>query len=316
MPWAARARLSAALLTCLALACLREEEPAETPKRGRVRTATRVADVHSSTTGWTIRDLRLEDRTLDGASGLAKDDSGVFWAVTERSSVLTAIDLEHARVIRSVPIRGILGGVDAESLAHLGGARFAVGTERRQADRAQDEVLIVEVGKEEARITDRLLLPWASWGLSAGGNQGIEGACAAGGEILVAGEPTLVESERRYAPLASRKISGGEWAIHRIPLTSRTGKISALACRARDGAIEVAAIERHYEVSRLLRFVLPTSPGTAISAELAVDLAQYIDPMPNLEGLEWLDGDSFVLLSDNQGAIAVGPTKLFILGRR
>jgi hypothetical protein len=91
------------------------------------------------------------------------------------------------------------------------------------------------------------------------------------------------------------------WTAHRVALTSKTGKLAAIDCRIANGSIEALAVERHYGVSRLLRFSIPQGPeGQWIEPTVAADLSQSVSPLPNFEGLAWMQDGSAVLVTDNQ----------------
>ena len=70
----------------------------------------------------------------------------------------------------------------------------------------------------------------------------------------------------------------------------------------RGADIEVTMIERHYEVSRVLRFTVPaTGPGRTLTSTVVGDLDSAFTKNPNFEGLA-LTPRGFLLLSDNQSA--------------
>ena len=105
---------------------------------------------------------------------------------------------------------------------------------------------------------------------------------------------------------------------HRVHLTTRTGKISALACvpaRGRAGAIDVLAVERHFEVARLLRFTVPpgrgdSAPKPVLEPVVAVDLGPLLVHQENFEGLVWDGGRDFALVVDNDWTHVTGPNLL------
>jgi hypothetical protein len=82
-----------------------------------------------------------------------------------------------------------------------------------------------------------------------------------------------------------------------------------------DGKVIAIAMERHFGISRLLRFEIPLgSEGASIRPEVTADLSTLIDPLPNFEGLVW-DGDgTIVLLTDNHyRGVARGPSRLYFV---
>jgi hypothetical protein len=91
------------------------------------------------------------------------------------------------------------------------------------------------------------------------------------------------------------------WTAHRVGLSSKTGKLAAMSCRVIGGSIVALAVERHFGVSRLLRFNIPQGPeGQWIEPTVAADLSELISPLPNFEGLAWMDDGSAVVVTDNK----------------
>jgi len=105
------------------------------------------------------------------------------------------------------------------------------------------------------------------------------------------------------------------WAAHRVGLSSKTGKLAAMSCRLIDGAIVALAVERHFGVSRLIRFQIPRgSEGQWIDPTVVLDLSESIEPLANFEGLAWMDDGSAVLLSDNKyGRGPTEPSRLYFI---
>ncbi|MBX3269318.1 MAG: esterase-like activity of phytase family protein [Sandaracinaceae bacterium] len=243
---------------------------------------------------------------VDGLSGLAIDGRGVPIAVAERGTALVALEASP----RTIALEGVPSGLDTESIAWLGGARFALGTESMDTRRDGDPIFVVEVEGARARVVDRIELPYAVLGVTAEENRGIEGLCfVPGPDVLVAAmENVVVERGARHAPLGVRR-GGGAWARALVALSSETGKLSALSCRANDAAIEVFAIERHYGVMRVLSFELPSTPDARVTPRVALDLAGLLDGDPNLEGLA-LEGETLLLVTDNHHGRRTGPSEL------
>jgi hypothetical protein len=105
-------------------------------------------------------------------------------------------------------------------------------------------------------------------------------------------------------------------ATSKLRLTSDTGKLSALTCAlAPDGSGEAYAIERHYGVHRILHFHVPATAGEIVP-DVVVDLDAIFHGAFNMEGLVRLPDGRFVLVNDNQGHKAEGPTELFVLPAR
>ena len=105
------------------------------------------------------------------------------------------------------------------------------------------------------------------------------------------------------------------WTAHRVALSSDTGKLAALDCRVVDGAIEALAVERHYGVSRLVRFRVPQgSEPQWIEPTVVADLSKLVSPLTNFEGLAWLDDGSAALVTDNQyRGVAREPSRVYFI---
>ena len=244
-----------------------------------------------------------------GLSGLAWTDARL-WAVAERTRLLLSFEEDGSDLIE-VPIVGAGEEVDLESLAHLGGGRFAAGTEGRADGRATDDILIIDVAAGAATVIDRIPLAYARLGFAARDNQGIEGLCAVDSILLAGFETPAAEGDRR-APLARIDAASRRWTALWLRLTSETGKLAALDCRRRGAALEVLAVERHFEVVRVLYFVVPDDvpEGAVIEPRIAADLGAIRRPNENPEGIVWRDDRSAYLVLDNDFGDVLGPTEL------
>lgn len=253
----------------------------------------------------------LELEGVSGLSGLAVDPAGVLWAVPERSRVLVRIEGARASTI---PLEGVPDGTDTESMAFVDATHVAFGTETQVEGRAADFVLIAEIAEGRAHVAESIELPYSTLGIPAVKNRGIEGLCIAGGTMVVTLE-TVDDSEGlRRAVVATRPVSGGEWTVARVRLTTATGKPSALDCRARGSELDVIAIERHWEVMRVIAFTLDmTNAGAETTATLWEDLAGRIG-MVNLEGVVASSGQA-VLVVDNDSGGVQGPNEVIHLRR-
>lgn len=269
------------------------------------------------TTGRGLEQVGWEGEDVRGLSGLGRDPAGTFYAVPERVRRLLVFTFAGGRPVvggPALPITGVPGGFDLESLAWVGTSTpsgevtLAMGTETDERGRDHDLIVFARLGPAALSVTGTLTFPYAPWGLTAGRNQGLEGLCAAAGWMLAASEVPGRAGDRRFAPLGAFDLGRRRWTPHRLWLTSGTGKISALACRDGPRGIEALAIERHFEVMRVLRFSLP-APGAAgdVSPEIACDLAARYPKPPNFEGIEWLDAERLVLVSDNDFGGVTGP---------
>lgn len=251
-----------------------------------------------------------------GVSGIDADGRGEILAVTERNSELLHISLKgnRATVQSVISLSGLKSDQDAEALARLDRERVAVGTERHGNSREYDDIFVYQLEGSKAIQIDRLRLPYAMWNIFADDNRGIEGACYAKGALLVGIETPISEGETRYAPIARYSFDTKQWMAFRLRLTSKEGVLSSLACRpsAAGGQIEVVAIERFYQTSRILKFYISSAgPGRDLNPVLEKDLAHLIrGHMPNWEGIAFSNADSYVLMSDNQSASLSGPTEL------
>jgi len=235
-----------------------------------------------------------------GLSGLTVDEHGAFWASGEDGDAVIRIDPETFGVTRYAVVEG-LAGTDLEAMAWVDGTRFVLGTETQEKGRLRDVILDGRLEGERfavARVGD---LDYAHWHLTAPDNRGIEGICHVDGVLVLATELTERQHGRRWAPLGMFDPKTQTWAAHRVGLTSKTGKLAAIDCRMVDGSVEALAVERHYGVSRLLRFAIPRGPeGQWIEPTVAADLSELISPLPNFEGLAWMEDGSAVVITDNK----------------
>jgi hypothetical protein len=254
------------------------------------------------------------DAEVRGLSGLTVDDHGAFWAPGEDGDAVLRIDPETFGVTR-YPVVGAPPGTDLEAMAWVGGTRFLLGTETQERGRPSDTILDGRLDAGRFVVVPVGNLDYARWQLTAPDNLGIEGICHVDGLFVLATE--LVERQRkgRWAPVGMFDPKTQSWTAHRIKLTSRTGKLAALSCRLVGESIVALAVERHYGVSRLLRFQIPRGPeGQWIEPTLAADLSELVSPLPNFEGLVWMDDGSAVVLTDNQHRTATGePSRLYVI---
>ena len=256
----------------------------------------------------------LAGEAPDGLSDLAVDANGHVFAIPERQRVLVPITLDeagHGTAGAALPLVGIGEDFDTESLAWLPDGKLALGTET-QHTRASDLILVLQLEGGLAKVVDSLSLSYVPWGVMADGNHGLEGLCVAGNTLVAGSEVVVARDGKRLAPLARYDLTRRVWSHHLLELTTATGKISGLTCRVGpDGAVTAVAIERHYGVARLLRFVVPSAATLQIvKPELRFDLAAHTKPLPNFEGIIFRGEDGFELITDNHTAIRTGPTEL------
>ncbi|MAQ14073.1 MAG: hypothetical protein CMN30_04660 [Sandaracinus sp.] len=268
-----------------------------------------------------------------GLSGMTIGPDGGLWAVPEEARTLLRLD-PVTGAVRSFPIVGMPADLEAEALAWRpgpNGGELVIGTETDGPSRPSDDLVILDFDGQFAHVREMVRCPYGLWHLQGQHNRGIEGLCAVGRDLVVAAEITGEENGRRYAPLG-RRDDDGRWNAHRVWLSSDTGKISGVECRLLDdGVAEVFAIERHFGVLRILRFVLPPLPDgagsstaptsmdevPALTPEVVLNLdrwAQSRDPSPNFEGITFLEDGRLALLSDNhyRGELS-GPSELWFV---
>lgn len=248
--------------------------------------------------------------TAPGLSGLAIDDTAGLWTAAERDAKAYRITLDDKLVptIKEWPVEGIPDGTDLEGVAWLGKGRLAFGTEGREDGVAL--ILIAEERGSKLQVTGTIKLPEVQLGLHVAKNHGTEGICGAGQTIIAAIEETGTEGGKRWAPIV-RIDRGAITRVHKLWLTTGTGKISGLDCTiAADGSIQALAIERHFEVTKLLTFAVPASDGN-ITPTVALDLGPVLNGKLNLEGIAWTPY-GVVAVIDNQYAGISGPSELLV----
>lgn len=274
----------------------------------------------------------VEVATAPGLSGLAADETGALWTVAERAAraYRIVLDANLRPAIETFPIEGMPAGTDLEGIAVLGGGRFALGTEGH--DDGVATVLVAERRGAALAVTGSITLPEREVGIPLAKNHGAEGVCGAGDTIIAAIEGAGEEGGRRWAPVlriaagaivrtsgaASDDVRGATMMrTHRMWLTTRTGKLSGLDCRiAADGAVLGWAIERHFEVTRVLRFALPPPGAGAATGDITPTIALDLDPVLNgqlnLEGIAVLPDGRIVAVVDNQWKTITGPSELLV----
>jgi phytase-like protein len=262
-------------------------------------------------TEWTGDDVR-------GLSGLARRGDGRFFAVPERARAMIAFEVKDRgarRVGGPIPIVGAEQGLDLESLAWIEGDRFAIGTETLTPERTSDAILFGAIARGVLAISERIAFEYAPWALTARRNDGIEGLCSTAGKLIAASETVGTAGDHRFAPLGVYDLAAKVWTSHRLMLTSLEGKISSLACRTGSaGAIELYAVERHFETMRVLTATIGTSRD--IRPEVACDLRPlFPNAPPNFEGIELSPDGGWVLVSDNDYRGVTGPAIVAVVAR-
>lgn len=254
------------------------------------------------------------DTDVTGLSGLTRDGKGMLWAAGEHADAVLWLGPD-GRGVRKVPVVGAPPATDLEGLAWVEGNRFFVGTETQQPGRADDLLLEGRVEGDRFVVQLRQRVSYDSWGLRAPKNRGIEGLCHVDGVLILATELVDEQRGRRWAPVAMMDLATKTLTSYWVALSSETGKLAAIGCRKIDGDVVALAVERHFGVSRLLRFSIPRGEqGVRIEPEIAADLSKVIKPLPNFEGVVWDDDGSVVLLTDNHyRGRAPDPSRLFFV---
>lgn len=266
----------------------------------------------------TITDVRRQELAAHGVSGLsdlAVDPQGRVWAVAERVRVALRVDRPGAAPV-AVPLLGVPDELDIEGMAWLDRETVALATEADVGARTGDVLLIARLGDRGLEVIERRELDYKLWPLDPIGNQGLEGLCRAGGALVASVETVIAEPDRRFAPIALHDLASGRWTPGLVRLTTRTGKISALACvPGPDHSIDVLAIERHFEVARLIRFSVPADLSTRpLEPVVVADLGTMMIRQENFEGLIWDGGRTFSVVVDNDWTHVTGPN-LMVSGR-
>ena len=248
----------------------------------------------------------LDNEDAVGISGSCWDGTS-RWLVPETNGHLLRIDRNDK--IESFQLEGIPPDHDLEGLA-CDADRFYISTETDEIGRTQDRVLIVEIIEGVGQVVDTLVLPYPA-PMKAGVNQGLEGLCLADDWLIAAGEILRTnDAGVRQAPILRHKLGERDTFLHWVNLTSRTGKISGLDCRERGGIIEVFAVERHFEVGRILQFELSDAPS---KAQTIVELSGIIRETENFESIVVNERGRVWLSNDNQYKTITGPSEETVL---
>lgn len=271
---------------------------------------------------------RLELRTrVVGLSGLALGPGGRLWAVAEKQHLVLPLSLTGV-VGEPLSVSGLDRELDLEAAAWLPGSTtwnslLAVGLESPRAtgvtvgSQACDVGLFSRSEHGGMRRQRCLAFPYKLWGVTPQRNRGIEGLCRAGPLLVAALETPLERGDQRLSALGVYHLERKSWQGHTLLLSSGAalrGKLSALECRpGPGGAVEAWAIERHFEVARLLHFTLPARPvDRPLRPTVVRDLRALLGDL-NFEGLALLPDGRMVLLNDNFYGRRRGPSMLVLL---
>lgn len=241
-----------------------------------------------------------------GMSDLTIDDTGALWAIPERDRHVTKI-VDNTPT--TLPLEGVAAGMDTEALAWLGDNRFVIGLEG--ANDATAAIAFATFDGTKLVVDKPRMFTPDELGVTPTINHGIEALCGHGDDVLAATEIVGREPNgTRWAALI--RIQGADTKFGKVRLTSDKGKLSALSCTfADDGTVEVFAIERHYGVARIVEFHVGSELDA--TAKLTLDLQPVLHDALNLEGIARLPSGKLVLINDNQGRTASGPTELLYL---
>lgn len=257
---------------------------------------------------------RVSIEAPPGISDLTVDDRGVMWAIAERDRQVLEIELvADTPRITVHPLDGVPDGFDTEAIAWLGRGRFVIGAEGLYTPTAA--VLFGELRAGRLVVTQTQMLSSSELGVELTANHGIEAVCGNGEEVLAATETVgKLPDGTRYASLA--RLSGDAITVAQVRLTSDRGKLSAMHCTfGSDGAAQVIAIERHFGVARILRFVAARN-AVEITPKVELDLHPILRDTLNLEGIVRLPDGRLVAINDNQSKVVKGPTQLLVFAPR
>jgi hypothetical protein len=266
----------------------------------------------------TVTDVRRQELSVAGVTGLsdlARDPDGRTWAVAERVRVALRVDRPGAAPV-AVPLVGVPEDLDVEGMAFIDREEVALATESDKGARKSDALLLARLGPAGIQVVGRRDLDYSIFPLDPIANQGLEGLCHAGPYLVAAVETVIANPEERFAPIAVLELASDRWTPLLVRLTTRTGKLSALSCLVRrDRALDVLAIERHFEVARLIRFRIPAPlpdrrPPPVLEPVLVAELGPAMIHQENFEGLLWDGGRNISLVVDNDWTHVTGPNLL------
>ncbi|MBI5507632.1 MAG: esterase-like activity of phytase family protein [Deltaproteobacteria bacterium] len=264
-----------------------------------------------------VERIRLDLGDVAGISGLTSAGDQTLWAVPERGRFLVPLRLFGSKLglLRApVPLEGVPAGLDTESIGWVEGDVFALGTESQVDRRQEDRVLLVRLEAGVARVFDAIPLPYEAFGVRPRANQGLEAICVVGNRVVVGLESVGDARGLRVARLFIADLRQRRWSPALLKLSTATGKLAALECRAEQDGILAIAIERHYGVAHLLRFHLQTAPAAEpIVPEVVANLAAIVPGVPNMEGLAFGGPGEILIAIDNDTSGTSGPNEVLVI---
>jgi hypothetical protein len=252
--------------------------------------------------------------TAPGLSGLALSDDGSLWTVAERDGAAYRITVINDRVasLTRIPLSPA-PPADLEAIELLGSSGFLFGLEANATDGAALALGRLADDGASISVTRTLPLP-ATADRIFEPNKGVEGLCGGSGAWLVALETVVVEPDGARFGQVELHRAGSPPQHHRVRLTSATGKLSGIDCRPATNAtsVDVLAIERHFEVTRIISFSIDLTAPSTVPATVVRDLADLADGR-NFEGIARLPDGRIALVTDNQWKTIDGPSQLVLL---
>jgi hypothetical protein len=253
--------------------------------------------------------------TAPGLSGLAVADDGALWTVAERDGAAYRIVVVDDRVasVTRFPLDPA-PPADLEAIEVLGAGAFTFGLEANAADGAGIALGRLADDGASISVTRTLPLP-ATTTRVLEPNKGVEGVCGSSTAVLLAFETVVEADGARFGQVEVHR-DGTPPQEHRVRLTSATGKLSSIDCRPAPDAtsVDVLAIERHFEVTRIVSFAIElTAAGpSTVDATVVRDLAELAAGR-NFEGIARLPDGRVALVTDNQWKTIDGPSQLVLL---
>lgn len=247
--------------------------------------------------------------TAPGLSGLAVDDTGALWTIAERDRHAYRLESRGGKYqVAKFDVVGVPDGIDVEGIALLSPGHFALGGEGRRT--AISSVLLAYIAEGRMVVTETLDLPASALGLSLEPNAGAEGICGFGDTVVVAIESNARSEDRRWSPVVELHAHAIE-KVHKLWLATNTGTISALECRPAQDGIEVLAIERNFNETKILTFTI--RPDTQdVTPTAILDLGRVLNNRLNLEGIVWLPDGSVAAVNDNDFKRVTGPSEVIL----